>query len=315
MGPYISKYIHSTSAAKLIGIGILVAAVGVGYYQYHVNSILEMRVVSLQNRLGGAVESAPSNSKTNASTATPVQAKVTDAPQPTLTSAVAQVVPSVVSIVVSEDVPKLQVQYENPFGDDPVFGGLNIRIPVYSQVGTTTQEVGAGTGFIVRADGYILTNRHVILSNKASFTVLLSDGTKKQAQVAYEDPDNDIALLKIDGSGYPTVSLGDSSTLQLGQQVAAIGNALGQYSNTVSTGIVSGLNRTVAAQDYSGNVEKLTGIIQTDAPINPGNSGGPLLDLSGNVVGINVATVEGSNNISFAIPIDSAKAVIAAHSQ
>lgn len=227
-----------------------------------------------------------------------------------LTEAVKQVTPAVVSVVISKDVPQLQVTYENPFGNDPMFQNLGFQIPVYKQVGTQKQKVGAGTGFIIRSDGYILTNKHVVADDTAEYTVLLSDGTQKTAQVIYKDPQNDIAIIKIDGTGYPTVSLGDSSKLQLGETVAAIGNALGEYNNSVSVGVVSGLNRTIQASSDNGSTETLTGIIQTDAAINPGNSGGPLLDLNGHVVGINVATVVGSNSIGFSIPINTVKNII-----
>ncbi|MBI4050738.1 MAG: trypsin-like peptidase domain-containing protein [Candidatus Doudnabacteria bacterium] len=222
-----------------------------------------------------------------------------------LTQAVARVTPAVVSIVVSKDVPKLEVVYENPFGDDPFFKDFNIRIPVYRQKGVERQRVGAGTGFLIRSDGYILTNRHVVADEQAQYTVLLSDGSQKEAQVVYRDPAHDAALIRIEGGGYKTVSLGDSGTLKLGQTVFAIGNALGEYNNSVSVGIVSGLDRTITA---SGT--QLAGVIQTDAAINPGNSGGPLSDLSGKVVGVSVATVIGSSNISFAIPVNQVKEIV-----
>jgi serine protease Do len=225
-----------------------------------------------------------------------------------LTAAVAKVSPSVVSVVISKDVPNLQVVYVNPFGDDPFFKDSGIRVPVYQQNGTTHQKVGAGTGFIISNDGYILTNRHVVADSAADYTVLLSNGKQEAARVIYIDQNNDIAIVKIEGR-YPAVSLGDSASLKLGQSVIAIGNALGEYNNSVSVGIVSGLNRTIQASG-NGSSEQLSGVIQTDAAINPGNSGGPLLDLNGRVVGINVATVVGSNNISFSIPINTVKGII-----
>jgi len=203
------------------------------------------------------------------------------------------------------------VQYENPFGDDPFFQNSGIQIPVYVPTGQSqSTEVAAGTGFLITSDGYILTNRHVVDIANASFTVLLSNGKQQTATVIYKDQTNDIAIIKIPGTGYPGVSLGDSTSLQLGQTVIAIGNALGQYNNSVSVGVISGLNRTITASDENGNNETLNGIIQTDAAINPGNSGGPLLDLNGNVEGINVATVQGSNNIGFSIPINTVKSII-----
>lgn len=227
-----------------------------------------------------------------------------------LTDAVAKVAPAVVSIVVSKDVPNLEVTYENPFGNDPFFKDFNVRVPVYRQKGTVTQKVGAGTGFIISPLGYVLTNRHVVSDPSATYTALLSDGAQKNGRVIFRDTKNDIALLKIEGSGFTSVPLGDSSNVKLGQTVVAIGNALGEYSNSVSVGIISGLNRDITASNSGGGTETLKGVIQTDAAINQGNSGGPLINTSGEVIGVNVATVVGSSNISFSIPIAVAKALV-----
>ena len=226
-----------------------------------------------------------------------------------LTEAVARVTPAVVSIVISKDVPKLEVRYVNPFGDDPFFKDFNIQVPVYRQVGTEKQKVGAGSGFLVRANGYIVTNKHVVADTGATYTVLLADGTQKTATVLYRDQTHDLAVVKIEGSGLSTVPLGDSTTLKLGQSVFAVGNALGEYNNSVSVGIISGLNRSIQAQSQSG-VETLSGVIQTDAAINQGNSGGPLVDLNGNAIGVNVAMVQGSQNIGFSIPISQVRAAL-----
>ena len=230
-----------------------------------------------------------------------------------LTDTVSKAAPSVVSIVISKMVPQLEVAYVNPFGDDPFFQGFNIQVPVYKQKGVEKKEVGAGSGFIVGSNGYIITNKHVVYDDQAEYTVLLPKGEQKTAMVVYKDPNNDMAIIKITGSGYPTLPLGNSDNLEPGQTVVAIGNALGQFSNSVSVGVISGLGRTIEAQQSNGAIEKLTNIIQTDAAINPGNSGGPLLDLNGNVVGVNVATVYGSNSISFSIPINTLKRVIYNH--
>ena len=230
--------------------------------------------------------------------------------QELLTSAVARTTPAVVSIVISKDVPQLEIVYVNPFGDDPFFKDFGFRVPVYQQKGTVKQQTGAGTGFLIRSSGYILTNRHVVEDTSAEYTVLLADGSQKTAEVVWRDPNQDIAIIKIPGSAYATEQLGDSASLQLGESVFAVGNALGQYNNSVSVGIISGLNRTIQAQDQNGTIENLTGVIQTDAAINPGNSGGPLVDLNGKVIGVNVATVTGSNNISFSIPINIVKSII-----
>ena len=227
-----------------------------------------------------------------------------------LTRAVAKVTPSVVSVAISKDVPQLEVVYENPYANDPLLKDLGITVPVYRQKGTEKQKVGGGTGFIVTSDGYIVTNRHVVADDSASYTVLLSTGKVQTARVIYKDEKQDIAIIKIDARGLPAVTLGSSGSLKLGQSVIAIGNVLAEYDNSVSVGIISGLNRTIQASDSNGAVEQLTGVIQTDAAINPGNSGGPLLDLSGRVVGVNVATVEGASSIGFSVPVDMVKSIV-----
>jgi serine protease Do len=229
-----------------------------------------------------------------------------------LQDAVARATPAVVSIVESKVVPKLQITYENPFGSDPSFRGFGIQVPVYRQVGTTTRQIAAGTGFLVRSNGYIVTNKHVVADTGVTYTVLLSTGAQKVGTVVWRSPSEDLAIVRIAGTGYPSIPLGDSSSLHLAQSVFAIGNALGQYNNSVSVGVISGLNRTVTARDELGRIEEtLQGVIQTDAAINPGNSGGPLVNLAGQAVGINVAVVAGSQNISFALPINEIRSVLA----
>ena len=179
------------------------------------------------------------------------------------------------------------------------------------QNGTQYQEVGAGSGFIVSADGLVLTNKHVVSDSSADYTVFTNDGQKYSAKVLALDPVQDLAVIKIQSSAGKTfqpVTLGDSSGIQIGQTAIAIGNALGQFSNTVSVGVVSGLQRTISASDQVGSFsETLEGIIQTDAAINAGNSGGPLLNLKGEVIGIDTAMAQGAQDIGFAIPINMAK--------
>lgn len=172
------------------------------------------------------------------------------------------------------------------------------------------QEEGAGSGIIVSSDGYILTNKHVV-NGANTVDVVLHDGTThKDVKVLGSDPLNDIAFLKIDNvDDLPAAELGDSSSVRVGQKVVAIGNSLGQYQNTVTSGIVSGKGRPISA--YAGDqVEHLTDLIQTDAAINPGNSGGPLLNVSGQVIGINTAIVEDAQGIGFAIPINATKGML-----
>lgn len=175
--------------------------------------------------------------------------------------------------------------------------------------GTQTQE-GAGTGIILSKDGYILTNKHVIADSQ-QLSVIKSDGTVyRNARVIGTDPLNDLAFVKVDGvNDFRPATLGDSSSIRIGQNVVAIGNALGEFQNTVTSGIISGTGRPISAQGGN-SVETLTDLIQTDAAINPGNSGGPLTNLSGQVIGINTAVAEDSQGIGFSIPINSAKGII-----
>lgn len=228
-----------------------------------------------------------------------------------LTAAVGEAAPAVVSIVAAKDVPQFEVVYINPFGDDPFYKDFGIQVPQYRQKGTAEKKVSAGTGFIASANGYIVSNRHVVEDQSARYTVLLADGTQKQAEVIYRDDNIDVAILKIESGNYSTMPLGNSDTLKLGQSVFAVGNALGEYNNSVSVGIISGLNRELEASTANGT-EKLKGVIQTDAAINPGNSGGPLVDLNGKVVGVNVAMAN-AENIGFSIPINTLKSIINSH--
>lgn len=172
-------------------------------------------------------------------------------------------------------------------------------------------QTGAGTGIIVDSNGYILTNKHVI-DNARQVHVTLADGTSyDNVEVVATDPLNDLAYLKIpDARGLKAAQLGDSTTVRIGQQVTAIGNSLGMYQNTVTSGIISGTGRPVQAQNGQGSVETLTDLLQTDAAINPGNSGGPLLNAAGQVIGVNTAIVEDAQGIGFAIPINAAKGIL-----
>jgi serine protease Do len=225
--------------------------------------------------------------------------------------AVKKVSPAVVSITISKNVPIIEQCPYNPFSDLPpefqqFFGDQYPQFYEPCEKGTKLQEVGSGSGFIISSNGLILTNKHVVLDRKASYTVFTNDGKKYDAKVLARDPSQDLAVLKIEGSGFPIVELGDSDTLELGQTAIAIGNALGEFRNTVSVGVISGLARTVTASG-GGLTETIHGVIQTDAAINPGNSGGPLINLMGQVIGINTAMASGANNIGFAIPINRAK--------
>jgi serine protease Do len=201
--------------------------------------------------------------------------------------------PSVVTV--SAVAPKRQIIQISPFGEF-----------TKGTTGGTSQDIGSG--FIVSKDGLIVTNKHVVSDTSLAYKVSTPDGKTYDAKTISRDPNNDIAVIKIDVSGLKPVEMGDSSNLQVGQFVIAIGTALGEFRNTVTTGVVSGLGRGIdAGTIYSGYVERLDNVIQTDAAINPGNSGGPLLNSAGQVVGINVAVAQGANNVAFSIPINTVK--------
>ena len=221
--------------------------------------------------------------------------------------------PAVVSIIVTKDLPVIEQYLYNPFeGFEDFFGNdFELEVPGYREKGTEKKEIGGGTGFIVSSNGLILTNKHVVLDEEADYTILTNSGEKFEATVLARDPVQDIAILKIETEkSLPTLKLADSDKIQIGQTVIAIGNVLGEFRNSVSVGIVSGLKRDVTAIGGSFS-ELLEGIIQTDAAINMGNSGGPLLDINGEVIGMNTATALNAQSVGFAIPINNAKKDIA----
>jgi len=200
--------------------------------------------------------------------------------------AVEKVSPSVVSVATT-------IQYQDFFGN-------------------FEEKEGVGSGFIFSSDGYILTNKHVV-EGFSTVSVILNDGQEYEAQVVSLDPLNDLAVLKIDAKDLPILELGNSDELKIGQRVIAVGNAFGEFSNTVTTGVVSAKDRKLPVSSPLGQDSQLTQLIQTDAAINPGNSGGPLVDLSGRVVGINtaIASASGSSSgVGFSIPVNSFKGVV-----
>lgn len=177
--------------------------------------------------------------------------------------------------------------------------------------GRTYEASGAGTGFIITNDGLIVTNKHVVADENTQYSVVLADGTTYDATVQSRDTYLDFAVVKINAKDLPVVELGDSDAMQVGQWVVGIGNALGQFQNTVTAGIVSAKNRQISASDSNGqSSETLDNLIQTDAAINSGNSGGPLINLKGQVIGINTAVASSAQGIGFAIPINSVKGAI-----
>ena len=220
--------------------------------------------------------------------------------------------PAVVSIMITKDVPIIEQFFADPF--EEFFG-----VPQFRQQGTEKREVGGGSGFFISPDGLLVTNKHVVLDDDADYTVFTNEGRSYPAEVLARDPVQDLAVLKIEQetvvneSGkastipFPFVNLGNSDRLEIGQTVIAIGNALGEFRNTVSVGVISGLGRTITASDGSGFIQTIEDVIQTDAAINRGNSGGPLLNLSGEVIGVNTATVLQAQSIGFAIPSNKAR--------
>ncbi len=212
------------------------------------------------------------------------------------------VCPAVITIAASKDLPKIEGFYSLPYNNQ------NYMIPKMKGSKKVETKIGGASGFIVSSDGYIITSSHVVSDQEASYTAVIEPTMKYPVKVISRDSLNDIAVLKIQADKLPFLNLGDSSKVKIGEQVIAVGNPLGEFYDTVSAGIVSGLSRLISAQ--SGPMEKSTrlkGLIQTDAAINPGNSGGPLIDMRGKVIGINTAMVSGAQNLGFAIPINYAK--------
>lgn len=216
-----------------------------------------------------------------------------------------KVCPAVITVIASKDLPKAENFYSFPFGGKE-YVMPKIEKGQKSKIQKT--QIGGGSGFIVSEDGYVLTSNHVVSDTTADYTVILDLKHKYQAKVLSRNPINDTAVLKIEEKQLPFLQMADSNDIDLGEEVIAIGNALGEFTDTLSTGIVSGLSRFITA--FGGldhQMQNLRGLIQTDAAINPGNSGGPLVNIEGKVVGINTAMIAGAQNIGFAIPINYAK--------
>lgn len=209
--------------------------------------------------------------------------------------AVKTAIPSVVAVLMSKELSKIKKEI-----------GVDTTRYLVDEKGMV--KIGGCSGFFVSPDGYILTNRHIVEDEEASYTVVWQNKTYS-CQILVRDKITDIAVLKIDGDNFPYLKFTNSSQLKLGQTVIAIGNALGEFQNTVSRGIVSGLSRDIKTE-IGEDIHEFFGLIQTDAAINPGNSGGPLINLSGKTIGICTAVVLGVENIGFAIPINQAKGIL-----
>jgi len=215
-----------------------------------------------------------------------------------------RVCPSVITIIISKDLPKIDGFFLFPYA------GQELVMPKMNNKKEKT-KIGGGSGFIISPDGYVLTCSHVVGDPEADYTVIIGPEHKYPAKVLAKDPLVDIAILKITNKKFPYLELGNSDKIELGEQVLAIGNPLGEFEDTLSAGIVSGLSRKITAYgSQSSKATNLKGLIQTDAAINPGNSGGPLVNMEGEVIGINTAMIAGAQNIGFAIPVNYAKKIL-----
>ena len=216
--------------------------------------------------------------------------------------------PAVVSIAISKNLEEIEKEIPPELYNVFPFGAPNLGIPDEKIDSRGMVEIGGGSGFIVDPSGIILTNKHVISDTQAEYAVITNDGKKYPAEILARDPIDDVAIIKINATKLPAVKLGDSRNVELGEEVIAIGNTLGIFKNTISKGIISGLSRSITAKTGENEpATELRGLIQTDAAINPGNSGGPLINMNGEVIGINTAIVFGAQNIGFTIPINAAK--------
>lgn len=210
--------------------------------------------------------------------------------------------PSVVSIVVSENVDKIPKRL--------ISAKTRKKLKKISD-GNENIEIGGGSGFVIDKNGLIVTNKHIAADSNADYTVITNDNKKHKAKIVFISKNNDIAFLKIQNQKskiLKPINLGDSDKIQLGETVLAFGSPLGQFPNTVSEGIVSGLHRKIKAEtDLKPGADTLKELIQTDAAINPGNSGGPLVNMKGKIIGINTVAVMNAENIGLAIPINAIK--------
>ncbi|MEK7523602.1 MAG: trypsin-like peptidase domain-containing protein [Patescibacteria group bacterium] len=253
-------------------------------------------------------------------------------------NAIQKVAPTVISIVATKDLQTFRQQPFNPFLNDPFFRDFLMPMPQPKQEQeqqappTQRQKVAGGTGFLVKSDGLAVTNKHVVADTDADYTAVTKEGKEYDVEIISRDPVNDLAVVQLhekveEKAGrktgekkdfgpklkdMPVVELGDSTKLQVGQKVFAIGNARGEYENSVTAGIISAIGREIHASDQGGtSAETLSGLIQTDAAINFGNSGGPLINLGGEVIGINTAIDTEATGIGFAIPANQMKPALA----
>lgn len=303
---------HTTHAKKQLGSKVILASVAVSAIVGFFSGVFGVTVATSMFQ-----KNVSSNAQKSSQQEQNISLKVTE--ESATIDVVKKASPSVVSIVISKELSKIYgrtgrniMPFDNffdfgfpndfqftPQGERQENGGKNKK--------EQKQRIGGGSGFIISTDGLILTNKHVVEDGEAEYTVIMNNGKEYATKVLAKDPVNDLAIIKIDAKDLVPLVLGDSSALQIGQTVIAIGNTLGEYSNTVTRGLVSGINRVVEASGSASGAEVIQEAIQTDAAINPGNSGGPLLNLAGEVIGINTAVSRAGQSIAFAIPVNSAK--------
>ncbi|MDD5098240.1 MAG: trypsin-like peptidase domain-containing protein [Candidatus Pacebacteria bacterium] len=214
-----------------------------------------------------------------------------------------KICPAVITIVASRDLPQVDEYYFVPMR------GEKVAFPKKMNGEKQKTKIGGGSGFIISKDGYVLTCNHVVEDADADYTVIIGPEHMHKAKVLTRDPLTDTAILKINSDvNLPFLKLGDSDKVELGETVMAVGNPLGEFEDTLSVGIVSGLSRKITAYNHSfdtnSKATSLRGLIQTDAAINPGNSGGPLVNMDGEAIAINTAMIMGAENIGFALPIN-----------
>ncbi|MCL5004027.1 MAG: trypsin-like peptidase domain-containing protein [Patescibacteria group bacterium] len=289
---------------KLTSVILLLALIVFGLAAYFgpnlANFVPGLKFLSLQK---SSTSNSAGNSQSGAVKVVTEESVVIDV--------VKKVTPSVVTVSIKKTVSPSPLSDLGPLFDP--FGFFNnFQTPPQSSPQNVQEDIGSG--FIISADGLVVTSKHVVSDTQAGYQIITADNKTYDVQKIYRDPGNDLAILKISppaGVQLPAVEMGDSSKLQVGQMAIAIGTALGEFRSTVTTGVVSGLGRGITAGDpLAGSVEQLDNVIQTDAAINPGNSGGPLLNSSGQVIGINTAVSTQGQNIGFAIPINVVKNVI-----
>ena len=266
------------SLAGVLAVSLLTASVA---------SVGTVGVLAGSGMLGGGTSDTPAAITTSATTGGSASPQpVTISPSDAIVAVAEKASPAVVTITVES-------------AGTGAFGPLSMP------------STGVGSGFVFDANGLILTNHHVI-DGSGSITVTFEDGTELAGTVVADDPDRDLAVVKVDATGLPTIPIGDASKLEVGQLLVAIGSPLGTFTETVTSGILSATGRTIdVGSQFSRRTQHMTGLLQTDAAINEGNSGGPLLDAEGNVVGVNVAVATTAQGIGFAIPIDDAAAIMA----